>query len=54
MAEDVISFIYGDESNFGWLLKDDTHWDGSDNPIGRFYSKEHGDLIPYIEIGINN
>jgi len=53
ITEDVISFISGDESNFGWLIKDDTHWGGVDIPIGRFYSKEYGDLIPYIEIAVN-
>jgi len=36
------------------LLKDETSWSGSDIPIGRCYSKEYGDLIPYIEIGINS
>jgi hypothetical protein len=53
ITEDVISFISGDVSNFGWMIKDDTPWDGSNNPLGRFYSKEHGNLIPYIEIGFN-
>jgi len=52
VTEDVIDFISGDLSNYGWLIKDDTFWGGVNIPYGQFYSKEFDALHPYLEIEI--
>jgi hypothetical protein len=54
VTDDIFNFISGSQSNYGWLLKDVTSWNGANIPIGYFYSKEYGDYIPYLEIGVTN
>jgi len=53
ITDDVNKFISEEVQNYGWFLKDETSWNGSNIPLGRFYSKEYGDYTPYIEIGID-
>lgn len=53
VTSDVNNFISGTQSNYGWMLKDTTSWNDYNIPNSKFWSKEHGDLIPYLEIGID-
>ena len=36
------------------MLKDTSYWGSVNIPISYFWSKEHGEFIPYLEIGINS
>jgi len=50
VTTDVQSFVAGLETNRGWKIMDETAWGGGNIPIVRFYSTNHGSLIPYLEI----
>jgi hypothetical protein len=50
VTDDVQKFVAGTLSNYGWIIKDDQYWGGANIPSARFYCKEHGSSIPYLEI----
>jgi len=52
VTEDVVDFIKGIKENYGWKITDEKYWGGSNIPYIFFRSKEYGDYIPYLEIGI--
>jgi len=47
---DVQDFITGQTENYGWIIKDEQYWGGSDIPLMYCNSKEYGENIPYLEI----
>ena len=51
VTDDVIEFSKGRKTNYGWQLMDEKDWNSVNVPFTNFYSKEYGDLIPYLEIG---
>jgi len=52
VTNDVQKFIASTLTNHGWKITDDTYWGGANIPQTYFYSKENGDFLPYLEIGI--
>jgi hypothetical protein len=53
VTSDVLNFISGNYSNYGWLVIDDNYWGKANIPKMYFWCKEHNEYIPYIEIGTN-
>ena len=51
VTSDVLNFIAGNYSNYGWKIIDETYWGKPNIPKMYFWLKEHGEYIPYIEIG---
>ena len=47
---DVQDFVDGSETNYGWIIRDEVPWGGSNIPTACFRSKEYGSLIPYLEV----
>ena len=50
VTSDVQAFVNGTETNYGWCIMDETSWPGGNIPITDFRSKEHGQVIPYLEV----
>ena len=50
VTSDVQKFVNGEKTNFGWQMIDEVPWGKFDIPYTKFYSKENGDNIPYLEI----
>jgi len=50
VTSDVQDFITGQTENYGWIIKDEQYWGGSDIPLMYCNSKEYGENIPYLEI----
>ncbi len=49
-VQEIINNLPGEY--FGWKIMDEAPWGQFDIPWTKFYSKEFGDLIPYLEIEI--
>jgi len=54
VTSDVQKFVAGTIQNYGWIIKDDQYWGGASIPYAKFYTKEHGSLIPYLQIVVND
>ena len=54
VTSDMLDFIDGSEINYGWKLTDENYWGKTDIPWTCFRSKEYGDFIPYLEVGISD
>jgi hypothetical protein len=52
VTSDVETFVSGSIANYGWKITDETYWGKSEIPRTRFWAKEHGSLIPYLEIEV--
>jgi PKD repeat protein len=51
VTEDVQDFIDGEETNYGWVITDDTSYGWNNIPISSFRSKEYNSqYAPYISI----
>ena len=47
---DVQDFVDGTLPDYGWMIMDETYWGGANIPYTKFYSKQYGELIPYLEV----
>ncbi len=47
---DVQAVVNGTAVDEGWQISDEVAWGSSNIPEERFYSKEYGDYVPYLEI----
>ena len=54
VTDDVINFINGNETNYGWKITDEKYWGSWDLPTTRFRTTNYGDFIPYLIIKIGN
>jgi len=54
VTEDVQDFVNGIETNYGWQIMDENYWGTFDIPEIEFRTKEYGDLIPYLQIEIDD
>jgi len=54
VTEDVKDFVNEVETNYGWQIMDENYWGTFDIPTTQFKTKEYGDLIPYLQIEIND
>ncbi len=54
VTSDVQNFITGDTENYGWVIRDELYWGGSGIPDMYLYTKENGDLIPYLQIVLDD
>ena len=52
VTNDVQKFIASTLTKHGWKITDDTYCGGANILQTYFYSKENGDFLPYLEIGI--
>jgi len=52
VTSDAQDFITGQTENYGWIIKDEQYWGGTGIPGMYCNSKEYGENIPYLEIGI--
>lgn len=52
VTSDLDSFISGSVTNYGWKITDETYWGQPNIPRTRFWAKERGSLIPYLEIEV--
>ena len=50
VTADVQAFVDGAESNFGWIIRDETYWGKPNIPMIGFRSKEYGSVIPFLEV----
>ena len=52
VTDDVQAFVDGEETDYGWIIRDETYWGGSNIPRTFFRTKEHDDpgLWPYLEV----
>jgi hypothetical protein len=48
----VRDFVDGTVPDYGWIIMDETYWGSSNIPYTKFYAKENGELIPYLEVKI--
>ena len=48
MTSDVQSFLEGETTNYGWIIIDEKRWGKFDIPRTYLYSKERGELVPYL------
>ena len=52
VTADVQDMADGSASYYGWKIMDETYWGDFDIPYSWFYSKEYGQLTPYLEVAI--
>ncbi len=50
VADDIQEFLDGQKENYGWKITDPSYWGYIEIPLTRFYSKESGVQIPYLEV----
>jgi hypothetical protein len=50
VTADVQAIVDGAQTDYGWIIRDDTYWGGGGIPFLRFRSKEYGSDIPYLEV----
>jgi len=50
VTDDVQAFVNGEENDYGWVIRDETYWSGSDIPRTFFRTKEYGAYVPYLEV----
>ncbi|GEM_PF-2642261 len=50
VTRDIQEFVNGTIALYGWKIMDEEYWGQEDAPLSMFYSKEHGDLIPHLEV----
>ena len=52
VTADVQDMVDGSATYYGWKIMDETYWGDSTIPYTWFYSKEFGQLTPYLEVTI--
>jgi hypothetical protein len=50
VTSDVQAMVAQGVPNFGWAIMDEVPWGYFDIPWTRFYAKENGFLVPYLEV----